>query len=222
MMMGNYKSSTKAINLLIIVLLWIIFSSAQAQQIWRTCVEVIDGDTIVLDGNEIVRLIGIDTPETKNPSKPVQHYGREAYEFTKRLVEGKKVRLAYDLNKKDKYGRTLAYVYLEDGTFLNAEVIKQGYGFVYRYFLFKYFDEFKQYEREARENEIGLWSDGGGEESFVAYESESDIVYITRTGKKYHKEGCGSLRRSKIPIFLYEACKRRYAPCSNCDPPRCE
>ena len=198
----------------------LIFSSAQSQQIWRTCVIVIDGDTILLDGNEIVRLIGIDTPETKDPRKPVQYYGREAYEFTKRLVEGKKVRLAYDLNKKDKYGRTLAYVYLEDGTFLNAEVVKQGYGFAYRYFLFKYFDEFKQYEREARENEIGLWSDGGGEGSPVAYENDSDIVYITRSGKKYHREGCSSLRSSKIPIFLDEACKRRYAPCSRCDPPK--
>ncbi len=222
MMVGNYKSSSQAINSLILVLLSMLFLSAEAQQIWRTCVKVIDGDTIVLDGNEIVRLIGIDTPETKEPRKPVQHYGTEAYEFMKRLVEGKKVRLAYDLKEKDKYGRTLAYVYLEDGTFLNAEVVKQGYGFVYRYFPFKYFDEFKQYEREARENEIGLWSDGEGEESPVAYENESDIVYITRAGKKYHREGCGSLRRSKIPIFLYEACKRRYAPCSNCNPLECE
>ncbi len=221
-MMGNFKSSKKAINSLIIVLLWILFSSAQAQENWRRCVIVIDGDTIILDGNEIVRLIGIDTPETKDPRKPVQYYGRDAYEFTKRLVEGKKVRLAYDLNKKDKYGRTLGYVYLEDGTFLNAEVVKQGYGFAYRYFFFKYFDEFKQYEREARENEIGLWSNGGGEKSRVAYESDSDIVYITRFGTKYHREGCGSLRRSKIPIFLDDACRRRYAPCSNCDPAECE
>ncbi len=221
-MMGNCKSSIKALNSLIIVLLWILFSNAQALENWRTCVIVIDGDTIVLDGNEIVRLIGIDTPETKDPRKPVQYYGREAYEFTKGLVEGKKVRLVYGLNEKDKYGRTLAYVYLKDGTFLNAEVVKQGYGFAYRYFFFKYFDEFKQYEREARENEIGLWSDGGGEESQVARKNENSIVYITRYGKKYHKEGCGSLRRSKIPIFLYEACKRRYAACSNCNPPRCE
>jgi len=199
-----------------------MFSSAQSQQIWRTCVIVIDGDTILLDGNEIVRLIGIDTPETKDPKIPVQYYGREAYEFTKRLVEGKKVSLAYDLNKKDKYGRTLAYVYLEDGTFLNAEIIKQGYGFAYRYFLFKYFDEFKKYEIEARENEIGLWSDGGGEESQVARENVSNIVYITRTGQKYHKEGCSSLRGSKIPLSLEGACKRRYAPCSRCSPPECQ
>jgi len=215
---GLVKTKIQVIGIVCLL----IFSSAQSQQIWRTCVIVIDGDTIVLDGNEIVRLIGIDTPETKDPRKPVQYYGREAYEFTKRLVEGKKVRLAYDLNKKDKYGRTLAYVYLEDGTFLNAEVVKQGYGFAYRYFLFKYFDEFKQYERDARENEIGLWSDGEGEESREVYENENNIVYIAKTGKKYHREGCGSLRRSKIPIFLYEACKRRYAPCSRCNPPECE
>jgi len=212
----------KAFNSLILVLLWILFSSAQSQEKWRTCVIVIDGDTILLDGNEIVRLIGIDTPETKDPKIPVQYYGKEAYEFTKRLVEGKKVRLAYDLNKKDKYGRTLAYVYLEDGIFLNAEVIKQGYGFAYRYFLFKYFDEFKQYEIEARENEIGLWSDGEGKESQVARKNENIIVYITRSGKNYHREGCGYLRGSKIPISLEEACKRGYVPCSRCSPPECK
>ena len=222
MMVGNYKSSSQAINSLILVLLSMLFLSAEAQQIWRTCVIVIDGDTILLDGNEIVRLIGIDTPETKDPKIPVQYYGKEAYEFTKRLVEGKKVRLAYDLNKKDKYGRTLAYVYLKDGTFLNAEIIKQGYGFAYRHFLFKYFDEFKQYEIEARENEIGLWSEGEGEKSWVAYKNEDNIVYITRSGKKYHREGCSSLKLSKIPIFLDEACKRKYAPCSRCNPPKCK
>jgi len=200
----------------------LIFSFAQSQQIWRTCIIVIDGDTILLDGNEIVRLIGIDTPETKDPRKPVQYYGREAYEFTKRLVEGKKVRLVYDLNKKDKYGRRLAYVYLEDGTFLNAEVIKQGYGFVYRYFLFKYFDEFKQYEKEARKNEIGLWTKRGGEKPTEAYENENNIVYVTRAGEHYHKERCRYLKGSKISISLEDACKRGYMPCSRCNPPKCK
>ncbi len=83
----------------------------------------------------------------------------------------------------DEYGKTLAYVYLEDGKFLNAEVIKQGYGFAYRYFLFKYFDEFKQYEREARENEIGLWSDGGGEKSQVSLKNENNIVLVINPEK---------------------------------------
>ena len=91
-------------------------------QNWRTCIRVVDGDTIVLDGNERVRLIGVDTPETQDPRKPVQYFGKEAYEFTKNLVEGKKVRLEYDQNKKDKYDRTLAYIFLEDGTFLNVRI----------------------------------------------------------------------------------------------------
>jgi len=198
----------------------LVFSLVQSQNIWRTCIGVVDGDTIVLDGNQKVRLIGVDTPETSDPRKPVQYYGREACEFTKGLVEGKKVRLDYDWNKRDKYGRTLAYVFLEDGTFLNAEIIKKGYGFAYQHFLFKYYDEFKQYEREAREKGIGLWATMEEPEQEAANKAENPIVYITRTGKRYHREGCSALKGSKIPITLKEACERGYSPCSLCDPPR--
>jgi micrococcal nuclease len=73
------------------------------------------------------------------------------------MGEGKEVRLEYDWQKRDKYGRLLAYVYLMDGTFLNAEIIKQGYGFAYTHFPFKYLEEFRRFEREARENGRGLW-----------------------------------------------------------------
>ena len=74
------------------------------------------------------------------------------------MVEGKQVRLEYDWQRKDKYGRTLAYVYLEDGTFLNLEIIKQGYGFAYTKYPFKFLEEFRQAEKEARQNKIGLWN----------------------------------------------------------------
>jgi micrococcal nuclease len=99
----------------------------------------------------------VDTPETKHPYKPVEYFGEEAYRFTKRMVEGKKVRLEFDWQERDRYGRLLAYVYLADGTFVNAEIIKQGYGHAYTKYPFKYLEEFRQYEREARENKIGLW-----------------------------------------------------------------
>ena len=66
---------------------------------------VIDGDTILLSNGERVRLIGVDTPETKHPSKPVEYYGKEATAFTKKMVEGKFVRLEYDWQERDKYGR---------------------------------------------------------------------------------------------------------------------
>jgi len=129
---------------------------------YRTVRRVVDGDTLVLENKERIRLIGVDTPETKHPRKPVEHYGKEATAFTKQMCAGKKVRLEFDqsnahIGHKDKYRRTLAYVFLEDGTFLNAELIKQGYGFAYTRFPFKYLEEFRRYEREAREQNRGLW-----------------------------------------------------------------
>ena len=207
-------------NFSIIFFYLLLILSLGAQQTWRTCIRVVDGDTIVLDGNEKVRLIGVDTPETKDPRKPVQYFGQEAYEFTKGLVEGNKVRLKYDQTRIDKDGRTLAYVYLEDGTFLNAEIIKQGYGFAYTRFPFKYLEEFRQYEREARENERGLWAPKVEEKKPEV--SEDTIVYVTRTGKKYHTGDCRYLSKSKIPITLKEAIQKGYTPCSVCSPPAIE
>ena len=90
------------------------------------------------------------------PRRPVERFGREASAFTKRMVEGKKVLLEYDQDRRDRFGRTLAYAYLEDGTFLNAEIVKQGYGHAYTQFPFKYLEEFRGYEREAQEAQRGL------------------------------------------------------------------
>ena len=119
---------------------------------------VIDGDTIELENGEKVRLIGIDTPETLPPSKEVEYFGKEAGDFTKRMVEGKHVKLEFDVQKRDKYGRLLAYVYLEDSTFLNAELLKQGYATISTYPPnIKYVEEFARLQREAQENNRGLW-----------------------------------------------------------------
>ena len=119
---------------------------------------VIDGDTLDIDVIGKVRLIGIDTPETVDKRKPVQYFGKEASLFLTRLVQHEKVRLEYEQNKTDKYKRTLAYVYMTDGTFVNAEIIKQGYGFAYTKFPFKYLEQFRAYEKEAREDKRGLWA----------------------------------------------------------------
>jgi len=146
----------KKIFFLIILIPFFFFES---QIPWRICTRVADGDTIILDGYERVRLIGVDTPEISHPRKPVQFFAKKASEFTRKLVLNKKVRLEYDQERKDKYGRTLAYVFLEDGTFLNAEIIKQGYGFAYTRYPFKYLEEFRKYEREARESGRGLWGE---------------------------------------------------------------
>src|SRR5215831_20670791 len=128
----------------------------------RTVTHVVDGDTIVLENGEIVRLLGIDAPEIKHTTKAGVEMGKEAAAFTRKLVEGKKVRLEFDpsnstTNHKDSWKRTLAYVFLADGTFLNAELVKQGYAFIIPGFVHKYQKEFERLEREARENKRGLW-----------------------------------------------------------------
>ncbi len=97
-------------------------------------VRVIDGDTIevccVFGDRVMVRYIGINTPETKHPTKGVEHFGREASEANRKLVDGKTVSLEFDVEQRDRYGRLLAYVYLEDGTFVNAWLVENGYAVV--------------------------------------------------------------------------------------------
>ncbi len=118
----------------------------------------VDGDTVVLFSGERVRYIGVNTPELHHPQKPVEWYAREAKEFNRRLVEGKKVRLEFDVERRDRYRRLLAYVFLEDGTFVNAELVRQGYAQVMTYPPnVKHADLFLQLEREAREAKRGLW-----------------------------------------------------------------
>jgi len=136
-------------------------ASVPAPQV-RTVTRVVDGDTLQLDGSERVRLIGVDTPETVHPRKPVQCFGTEASKFTKRLAQGQTVRLAFDqanahVGHRDRYHRTLAYVYLSSGLLINREIIRQGYGHAYTYYPFRYLEDFRAAEREARQNSRGLW-----------------------------------------------------------------
>ncbi|MHC5027795.1 MAG: thermonuclease family protein [Planctomycetota bacterium] len=128
-------------------------------------VRVVDGDTVIVrrdDTTETVRLIGVDTPETKHPSKPVEFYGREASRFLHNLLAGEQVRLVYqDGDRTDRYGRTLAYLYrIPEQLFVNLEIVRQGYGHAYTRFPFEHRDVFVEYERLAREDERGLWNTG--------------------------------------------------------------
>ena len=140
----------------------------------RLVERVIDGDTIELDGGEKVRLIGVDTPETVHPVKPIERFGKEASAFTRRLAEGKRVRLEgeFGVQKRDRYGRTLAYVWLPDGELLNLEIIRQGYGFAYTKYPFFRMEEFRAAEREARDKGRGLWAEDVGAEDEDVHEGE--------------------------------------------------
>ena len=142
----------------------------------RLVTRVIDGDTIVVDGIGTVRLIGVDTPETVDPDSPVEYYGKEASDFTRRIADRQMVTLDYDQDRVDRYGRTLAYVYLPDGTLLNAEIIRLGYGFAYTFFPFRMIEEFRALEREARAAGRGLWAPRGSARTGRAPLAEQPLV----------------------------------------------
>ena len=142
---------------------------------------VVDGDTFLLSNGERVRLLGIDTPEkyeskkldrdveaTHQDKKTIKKLGQLASEYVKNFVEGKKVYLEKEPNyeDKDRYGRLLRWIYLEDGTFVNGKIVKDGYAQVYDKFPVSKLDELRKYQREARENKRGLWGPVDGLEQF--------------------------------------------------------
>ena len=120
---------------------------------------VVDGDTLVVDG-EKVRLIGIDTPESVKPGTPVECFAKKASAFTRQLVNHRRVRLVTDVEKRDRYGRLLAYVYRRgDDLFVNAELVRRGYATPATFPPnVRHRDEFARLAREAREAGRGLWS----------------------------------------------------------------
>ena len=189
---------------------------------------VIDGDTvnITYEGKKTsVRLIGVDTPETVHPSKPIEPYGKEAAAFLKNLLKEESVYLRFDREKTDKYDRLLAYLYrAPDGLFVNLEIVRQGYGRAYTEYPFKHMALFQYYGTRAEKIGKGLYSvkvlasEIGEVKAPSDSQQKSVTVYRTRTGSKYHRAGCRHLSRSKFPILLEEA-KKRYGPCSVCRPP---
>ncbi len=126
-------------------------------------IRVIDGDTFVIfniyGSEEKIRFIGINAPESRNSGKKKkEEFGEESKKYLTDLLKGAKVRLEFDVQRIDRYGRTLAYVYLENGTFLNEYLVKMGYAQVATYPPnVKYKELFIEVQRYAREHKTGLW-----------------------------------------------------------------
>lgn len=139
-----------------ILLLSAACSRSVAPDVYK-CIKVIDGDTIVVERVGKVRLLGVNAPEIRDTHRGVQRFGMECTMFTEQNLLGRQVRLEYDGKKVDDFGRTLAYVYVDD-TLFNAELIRQGYALVYAGHPFRYLDEFRRLEMDARKNGRGLWS----------------------------------------------------------------
>jgi micrococcal nuclease len=133
----------------------LLFTGCSAPPETAKVIQVIDGDTITIEGGYRVRYIGIDTPETY---PELEEYGAEAWQANRRLVEGKEVRLERDVSETDKYGRLLRYVYVDD-VFINAELVKQGLAEAIPYPPdTKYQDYLEKLETEAREAGRGMWA----------------------------------------------------------------
>jgi micrococcal nuclease len=153
--------------------------------------DLVDGDTLHVGRGwrrTTVRLIGVDAPETVHPEKPVEFYGPEASEFTGKSLTGKWVRLEFEArDQTDVYGRLLAYIFLEDGTLFNRDLVRHGYARAYTRFPFRYQKEFRLAESEARNAGRGLW---GRQKAGVtsSHPLEGKIVGNRRT-KVFHVPG---------------------------------
>ena len=178
--MKKYKKQISIIALAIASLIYLgtknlVFTNNEPRTTgdtaYYTVSRVVDGDTIVLSDGRKIRLIGVDTPEvyycekllrdskkSGQDIKTIQALGKRASAFTKELCLGKKVRLEYDAERYDRYKRTLAYVYLEDGTFVNAKIMQEGFAQVMTIPPnVKHADLFLKLQKEAREANRGLW-----------------------------------------------------------------
>ncbi|MEE2752398.1 MAG: thermonuclease family protein [Candidatus Latescibacterota bacterium] len=210
------------------------FSTLTSYPVSRT----IDGDTVELMVKGLpvkVRLIGVDTPETVHPQKPVEHYGKEASAFTRNLLRGESVYLVHGQEKVDHYGRMLGYLYrAPDGLFVNAEIIRQGYGQAYTKYPFRQdlMERFRGLQKHARESGKGLWSGSSIKESGIdrqRSDAKMDasqkpkanisnvIVYATKAGKKYHIACCRFVRKNRVPTKLAIA-KMTLSACKVCKP----
>jgi micrococcal nuclease len=202
-----------------------------------------DGDTawFRLEGGaeEKVRFIGVDTPEVYGQ---VEAYGKEASAYTARAIPlGAAVWLETDAELRDRYGRLLAYIWLERpgsaadaevrAKMLNARIVLDGYGQIATYPPnVRYVDYFTRYQTEARDGGRGLWAleanpanappAASAPAPGAGSTASGTTVYITKTGEKYHADGCRYLSQSKISISLADAKARGYEPCKGCQPPQ--
>lgn len=180
-------------------------------------IKVFDGDTVELEGDVKVRYLGIDAPEIAHDDNPADCFGDEARLRNTALVLGRKVRLQYDENEKyDRYGRLLAYVFLEDGTLVNELLVKEGYAFVLRDNKgFSRLKSFLDAQRDAIKNKRGLWGQ-------CKYKREPYYTGNTRSFV-FHRPDCGAAKTiapsNRIRFQTREdAFIEGYHPCRRCKP----
>jgi micrococcal nuclease len=176
---------------------------------------IVDGDTIEVSSGDKVRLIGVDTPETKHPSEPIECFGAQATAHITDLIgPGADVRLVYDVERTDRFGRILAYVYrATDGLFVNLAMVRDGFAVVATFPPnVVHVEEFRAAEQEARENNSGLWAACGGAGTPVDQPKEPTLAPPSSEGRKPGGGGgaiadrnCGDFSSQEQAQVFYEA-----------------
>jgi micrococcal nuclease len=197
--------------------LWIFGSAgcSPTRADWATVAKVNDGDTIVLSDGRRVRYIGIDAPEIDHEHQRDEPFGFEAREANRRLLAGGKVRLVTDVEKHDRYGRLLAYVYLSDGAMVNAELVRLGVATVlYRRPNVTHHEMFLGIQREAMTARRGLWQ---------RVDARPQEIVGNRNSLRFHLATCPSVRRihpQNRVVFQkkWDAFWEGYAPSQDCIP----
>jgi micrococcal nuclease len=171
MILTQKKIHSILVAVISIIFSWFFYSSTNVQSLdakqaktasESQVIRVVDGDTIVVALNqkpETIRFIGMNTPETVAPNRPVQCYGPEASARTKELLTHKIVRLEKDPSQddRDKYDRLLRYVFLDEEN-INLLLIQEGYAKEYTYKIpYQYQKEFREEQKNAKKNKVGLW-----------------------------------------------------------------
>lgn len=177
---------------------------------------VADGDTIVLTGGERVRYAGINAPEVAHDGETGEPYGEEARRFNQKLVLGRWLNLELAEEPRDHYGRLLAYVFLEDGTFVNGELVQQGYAHLLRrQSKVRYWERLLNLQRQALKEKRGMWS-------LPVAQPEKHYLGNKRSWV-FHRPHCqfGLETASRNRVFFenrYEALYQGFSPGRRCKP----
>ncbi|MDI6852337.1 MAG: thermonuclease family protein [Deltaproteobacteria bacterium] len=179
-------------------------------------VEVGDGDTVIIAGGRKVRLLGIDAPELEKEGRPADFLAHKAKAELARLINGQRLRLEYDELRYDQYGRLLAYLFLPDGSLVNAEMVRQGLAKVY---IFppntRYQDRLLAAQREALEARRGLWQQ--------ALAKDEPYYIGNKSSLRFHRPDCPGGRQTAPGNRVQlespkEAYLKGYSPCRMCKP----
>jgi micrococcal nuclease len=199
------------------LLLWLQLTNISAASEWVSVKWVDDGDTILLSDGRRVRYIGINAPEVAHAKygHQAEPFGNKASEANKALVYGKKVRLEFDREIKDHYGRLLAYVYLGDGRCVNLEMVKAGWAYaLYKKPNDRYVNLLLKAQRRAMKAGAGIWDQ---------WREPGEEIIGNRNSRRFHLKRCaesGMIHPKNRILFpnQWEAYWNGYAPSKKCSP----